>query len=105
VIGLRRALVALAAAGAAFGVVLALVLASSRHVSLRGLEAALALVFGWGFISSLEVADDGAGGADDSVGTGLRGLADRVAALDGRLRVVSPAEAGTIVTAELPCGP
>ena len=37
-------------------------------------------------------------------GSGLRGLADRVEALDGRLRVVSPAGAGTTVTAELPCG-
>jgi signal transduction histidine kinase len=35
----------------------------------------------------------------------LRGLADRVEALDGRLHVVSPAGAGTIVTAELPCEP
>ena len=37
-------------------------------------------------------------------GSGLRGLADRVEALDGRLRVVSPPGAGTTVTAELPCG-
>jgi hypothetical protein len=49
-------------------------------------------------------ADDGIGGADDSRGSGLRGLADRVEALDGRLRVLSPAGAGTTVTAELPCG-
>ena len=35
---------------------------------------------------------------------GLRGLADRVEALDGRLRVVSPPGGGTIVSAELPCG-
>ena len=37
-------------------------------------------------------------------GSGLRGLADRVEALDGRLRVVSPPGAGTVVIAELPCG-
>jgi signal transduction histidine kinase len=53
--------------------------------------------------ASIEIADDGVGGADDSRGSGLRGLADRVEALDGRLRVVSPAGAGTTVTAELPC--
>jgi signal transduction histidine kinase len=53
----------------------------------------------------IEVADDGVGGADDARGSGLRGLADRVEALDGRLRVVSPAGAGTVVTAELPCEP
>jgi signal transduction histidine kinase len=52
----------------------------------------------------IEIADDGIGGADEAGGSGLRGLADRVAALDGRLRVVSPPGAGTVVIAELPCG-
>jgi signal transduction histidine kinase len=52
----------------------------------------------------IEIADDGVGGADDSRGSGLRGLADRVEALDGSLRVVSPPGAGTVVTATLPCG-
>ena len=51
----------------------------------------------------IEVADDGVGGADETAGTGLRGLADRVAALDGTLRILSPPGAGTVVTAELPC--
>jgi signal transduction histidine kinase len=51
----------------------------------------------------VEVGDDGVGGADPN-GSGLRGLADRVAALDGHLRVDSPAGAGTRITAELPCG-
>lgn len=50
-----------------------------------------------------EVRDDGAGGADVA-GGGLRGLADRLAALDGRLSVVSPAGDGTILRAEVPCG-
>jgi signal transduction histidine kinase len=50
-----------------------------------------------------EVRDDGVGGADGS-GSGLRGLADRVAALDGYLRVDSPTGQGTRITAELPCG-
>ena len=53
---------------------------------------------------AIEIADDGIGGADSSRGSGLRGLADRVEALDGSLRVVSPTGAGTVVTAELPCG-
>ncbi|HET8756667.1 MAG TPA: histidine kinase [Solirubrobacteraceae bacterium] len=52
----------------------------------------------------IEIADDGIGGADDTRGSGLRGLADRVEALDGSLRVVSPPGAGTVVTATLPCG-
>ena len=50
----------------------------------------------------VEVADDGAGGADPDAGTGLRGLADRVDALEGRLEVESPPGAGTRVRARLP---
>jgi signal transduction histidine kinase len=53
--------------------------------------------------ATITISDDGVGGADDARGTGLRGLADRVEALDGTLRVVSPSGAGTTVTAELPC--
>jgi signal transduction histidine kinase len=49
----------------------------------------------------VEVMDDGAGGADPA-GSGLSGLADRVAALDGRLRVDAPAAGGTIVRADIP---
>jgi signal transduction histidine kinase len=52
----------------------------------------------------IEIADDGVGGADETAGTGLQGLADRVAALDGTLRILSPPGAGTVITAELPCG-
>ena len=52
----------------------------------------------------VEVADDGAGGADQTRGTGLRGLADRVDALGGKLRVESPEGRGTVVCAEIPCG-
>jgi len=42
------------------------------------------------------------GGARPGAGSGLRGLADRVEALDGLLIVTSPPGAGTVVTAELP---
>jgi signal transduction histidine kinase len=51
----------------------------------------------------VEVVDDGVGGADSERGTGLRGLADRVEALDGRLRVWTPRGGGTRVKAEMPC--
>ncbi len=51
----------------------------------------------------LEVVDDGKGGADLS-GSGLRGLADRVAALGGSLEIASPPGGGTVVRADLPCG-
>jgi PAS domain S-box-containing protein len=52
----------------------------------------------------VEVADDGVGGADPSRGTGLRGLADRVEALDGVLEVESAPGVGTRIRAEIPCG-
>ncbi len=52
----------------------------------------------------VEVADDGVGGADPSRGTGLRGLADRVEALDGLLEVESAPGVGTRIRAEIPCG-
>jgi signal transduction histidine kinase len=55
--------------------------------------------------ATIEIADDGVGGADTALGSGLRGLADRVEALDGTLRVRSPAGVGTTITAELPCSP
>ena len=51
----------------------------------------------------VEVADAGVGGADSERGSGLRGLADRVEALDGRLRVWSPPGGGTRVQAEIQC--
>jgi signal transduction histidine kinase len=51
----------------------------------------------------VEVVDDGIGGADTERGSGLRGLADRVEALDGRLRVWTPRGHGTRVRAEIPC--
>jgi signal transduction histidine kinase len=52
----------------------------------------------------VEVVDDGMGGADTERGSGLRGLADRVEALGGRLRVWTPHGGGTRVRAEIPCG-
>jgi PAS domain S-box-containing protein len=52
----------------------------------------------------VEVSDDGRGGADPNQGSGLRGLVDRVEALDGVLRVESTPGAGTRVRAEIPCG-
>jgi signal transduction histidine kinase len=52
----------------------------------------------------LIVRDDGAGGADANSGTGLRGLRDRVEALDGILHVDSPPGLGTMVIAEIPLG-
>jgi signal transduction histidine kinase len=50
----------------------------------------------------VEIRDDGGGGADPASGSGLRGLADRVGALDGRLEVESAPGAGTLVRAVIP---
>jgi signal transduction histidine kinase len=50
----------------------------------------------------VEVTDDGVGGASLAGGSGLRGLSDRVSALDGRLEVRSPVGEGTQVRAEIP---
>ena len=53
---------------------------------------------------TIAVADDGIGGADPAGGTGLSGLAHRVAALDGWMQVVSPPGGPTTVLVEVPCG-
>ena len=52
----------------------------------------------------VEVADDGVGGADPEGGTGLRGLADRIAVLEGRLEIDSERGRGTTIRARIPCG-
>ena len=53
----------------------------------------------------MEIADDGVGGADARGGTGLRGLADRVDALDGNLLVESAPGEGTLIRAVIPFAP
>jgi signal transduction histidine kinase len=55
-------------------------------------------------LALVEVRDDGVGGADPARGSGLRGLADRVEALGGRLAVESTPGKGTRLRAEIPCG-
>lgn len=52
---------------------------------------------------TLEIADDGIGGAAPGGGSGLRGLTDRVEALGGRMTVSSPPGRGTILRADIPC--
>ncbi|MGY0233314.1 sensor domain-containing protein [Longispora urticae] len=68
--------------------------ASAGRITVRGEHRGGLLV--------LTVVDDGVGGADLAAGTGLQGLADRAAVLDGRLVVHSPAGGPTSVTVELP---
>ncbi|MFE6049417.1 sensor histidine kinase [Kitasatospora sp. NPDC056446] len=51
----------------------------------------------------LEISDDGHGGADPALGSGLTGLADRLTAVDGRMRVSSPTGGPTLLHVEIPC--
>jgi signal transduction histidine kinase len=55
-------------------------------------------------VLTVEVRDDGVGGARATPGSGLSGLADRVGAADGTLSITSPPGDGTLVRAELPLG-
>jgi signal transduction histidine kinase len=71
-----------------------------KHANASTANISVTQADGWVVI---EIVDDGVGGADTERGTGLRGLADRVEGLGGRLRVWSPAGHGTRVRAELPC--
>jgi signal transduction histidine kinase len=72
----------------------------AKHAQAASVSVEVSRVAG---IVVVEVVDDGVGGADTELGSGLRGLADRVEAHGGRLRVWSPAGGGTRVRAEMPC--
>jgi signal transduction histidine kinase len=54
-------------------------------------------------VLTVEVRDDGVGGADPAAGTGLAGLADRIAVVEGRLLLSSPAGGPTLLRVEIPC--
>ncbi|MBD0707917.1 MULTISPECIES: sensor histidine kinase [unclassified Streptomyces] len=56
-----------------------------------------------GGVLRLDVEDDGRGGADPARGSGLTGLADRIAVLDGTLTITSPPGGPTLLRAEIPC--
>jgi signal transduction histidine kinase len=72
----------------------------AKYASARSASVAVARRNGHAVV---EVRDDGVGGADAQAGTGLRGLAERLTVIDGRLEVVSPRGQGTVVRAEIPC--
>ena len=55
-----------------------------------------------GDVLHLDVRDDGLGGADPTLGSGLRGLSDRVAAAEGTLTIISPVASGTTLHVTLP---
>jgi len=72
----------------------------ARHAGATGAAVTLTRA---GRTLVMEVRDNGRGGADPVAGTGLTGLADRVAAVNGRLLLSSPPGGPTIVRVELPC--
>jgi signal transduction histidine kinase len=74
---------------------------ASKHAHATGVRMAATYE---GRCLTVEVADDGMGGATTGGGSGLRGLADRVEALGGRFTVSSPPGRGTTLRAEIPCG-
>ena len=67
--------------------------ASEANVALRRVDGRV----------TVDVTDDGIGGADAANGSGLRGIADRVAALEGTLSIESPQGGGTRLHVEIPC--
>ncbi|MBA2555280.1 MAG: sensor histidine kinase [Geodermatophilaceae bacterium] len=71
----------------------------ARHSRATQSRVRLALADG---VLVIEVGDDGVGGASEGAGSGLRGLSDRVVALDGALSVTSPPTGGTWLRAEIP---
>ena len=72
----------------------------AKHASAR--QASVTMTKSNGRLA-LEIRDDGVGGADVDLGTGLRGLTDRLAAIEGQLVVDSKRGSGTTVRASIPC--
>ncbi len=85
---------------AAYFVVAETLTNAARHADASEITIAVAVVDG---LLTVVVSDDGRGGAETSSGTGLQGLADRMEALGGAVRVVSPAGSGTTIEATVPC--
>jgi signal transduction histidine kinase len=84
---------------AAYFVVMEALTNVAKYASATGAEVTIQQIDGRVVI---DVSDDGVGGADPAAGTGLAGMADRVAALGGRPEVESPPGGGTVVRAEMP---
>jgi signal transduction histidine kinase len=84
---------------AAYFVVTEALANAAKHSGASRCQVSVSLV---GDVLTVRVSDDGNGGAHPGKGHGLAGLADRLAGVDGRLRIDSPAGAGTTVTATIP---
>jgi len=71
---------------------------AAKHAHCGHVEVSVRIEEGWAVV---EVRDDGIGGAAPAAGSGLRGLADRVSALGGRLEIESPEGRGTTIRARI----
>ncbi|WP_199827002.1 sensor histidine kinase [Streptomyces sp. WM6378] len=74
---------------------------AAKHAHARSVSVTLARAGG---TLRAQITDDGRGGAAEGGGTGLRGMRQRVEAVDGVLRVQSPPGGPTVITVECPCG-
>ena len=86
--------------GTAYFVVVEALTNVAKHSGATEANVSIKREGGW---LRITVSDNGRGGADPEKGTGLRGLRDRIAALDGRFSLVSPPGKGTVLTVEIPC--
>jgi signal transduction histidine kinase len=74
---------------------------AAKHARATGATVRLVRTGG---VLTVEVTDDGSGGADETRGTGITGIRRRAAALDGTAHILSPAGGPTVVRVEIPCG-
>jgi signal transduction histidine kinase len=86
--------------GSAYFVVVEALTNIAKHSEATRARVSIHRDRGW---LKVEISDNGKGGADISAGSGLRGLHDRIAALDGRMTLHSPKGGGTTLRAEIPC--
>lgn len=76
----------------------------AKHANAQHVDVTVRTVDRHGVASlAIDIVDDGVGGASAERGTGLRGLASRVASVEGTFRVASPAGGPTTIAVELPC--
>jgi len=87
--------------GTAYFVVVESLANVTKH---SGASAARVAIFRDGNWLRITIEDNGRGGADPELGSGMRGLRDRIAALDGSFAFVSPEGRGTRISVEIPCG-
>jgi signal transduction histidine kinase len=89
-----------AVANTAYLVIAEVLTNARKHSGASSLRVVLACDDG---VLRVAITDDGVGGANPGSGLGMRGIADRIDTLGGRLRIESPSGQGTRIEVELPC--